>query len=84
MCEMNGAMLFEITHGTGDAFKTQAELYTPTGYFVRCLDIPIPEVLNSEGEALQIRGIEMSNCTFNGHRIGIWLKSDGSCSIGVG
>lgn len=82
VCEMNGKTLFEITHEKGDAFRTQAELYTPSGFFVKSADTPIPQVINSEGQILQIGGISMSECTFEGCRIGIWLKSDGSYAIG--
>ena len=82
VCEMNGQTLFEITHESGDAFRTQAELYTPTGFFIKSTDTPIPQVINSNGETLQIGGINMSGCTISGCRIGIWLKSDGSCAVG--
>ena len=82
VCEMNGKTLFEIAHQTGDAFRTQAELYTPTGYFVKSTDSPTPQIIDKTGHALQVGGIQMSHCTFSGCRIGIWLKSDGTCSIG--
>ncbi len=82
VCEMNGQILFEIAHEKGDAFRTQAELYTPTGIFVKSTDSPTPEVINSDGNALKIGGATMSQCTFQNCRIGIWLKSDGSCSLG--
>jgi len=82
VCEMDGQTLFEIAHEKGDAFRTQAELYTPTGFFVKCTDLPTPQVFNSEGNELQIGGATISQCTFQGCRIGIWLKSDGSCSLG--
>ncbi len=83
VCKMGNKTLFEIYHEAGDAFRTHAELYTPNGFFVKTSDVPIPEVISKTGEALQIGGIVMSQCTFKGCRIGIWLKSDGSCSIGV-
>jgi len=83
VCKMGNKTLFEIYHEAGDAFRTQAELYTPNGFFVKTSDTPMPEVINKTGEALRIGGIVMSNNTFVGSRIGIWLKSDGSCSIGV-
>ncbi len=82
VCEMNGQTLFEIFHESGDSFRTHAELYTPNGCFVKSHDAPMPEVIKSSGEALQIGGIIMSNNTFSGCRVGIWLKSDGSCAIG--
>jgi hypothetical protein len=83
VCEMNGKTLFEIAHEKGDAFRTQAELYTPTGFFVKSTDTPIPQVIDSDGKVLKIGGIQMTNCTFDGSRIGIWLKSDGSYGLGI-
>lgn len=82
VCEMDGKTLFEIYHEKGDAFRAHAELYTPTGYFVKSSDAPIPVVINNDGQALKIGGTTMSGNTIKGLRIGIWLKSDGSCSIG--
>jgi hypothetical protein len=82
ICEMDGKTLFEITHQTGDSFRTQAELYTPTGYFVKSTNSPTPQIIDKTGKALQVGGISMSQCSFVGCRIGIWLKSDGSCLIG--
>lgn len=82
VCEMNGKTLFEIFHGVGDSFRATAELYAPKGYFIKSHDAPMPEVIKSNGETLQIGGIHMSNNTFSGCRIGIWLKSNGSCAIG--
>jgi len=83
ICKMGNKTLFEIYHETGDAFRTHAELYTPNGFFVKTSDAPMPQVINKTGEALQIGGIVMSHNTFANLRIGIWLKSDGSCLIGV-
>ncbi|WP_404363190.1 hypothetical protein [Marinobacter sp.] len=82
VCEMDGKTLFEIYHEKGDAFRAQAELYTPTGFFVKSTDSPMPQVINTDGNALQIGGMVMSGNMFSGCRIGIWLKSDGSCSLG--
>lgn len=82
VCEMNGRTVFEIFHEAGDAFTTHAELHTPTGCFVKSHDAPLPDVISATGEALEVGGIHMSNNLFVGCRIGIWLKSDGSCAIG--
>ena len=83
VCKMGNRTLFEIFHDTDTSFRTHAELYTPHGYLVKTSDIPIPQVFMKSGEPLKIGGIIMSNNTINGFRIGIWLKSDGSCTIGV-
>ena len=82
VCEMAGKTLFEVFHQKGDAFRIQAELSTPSGYFVKMLDDPTPSVIKSDGQSLQVGGIMMSGNLFQGCRIGIWLKSDGSCAIG--
>ena len=81
-CELDGRTLFEIAHQKGDAFKAQAELYTPTGYFIKSTDAALPSLLKSDGTALNVGGLKMTNCSFSGVRIGIWLQSSGSISIG--
>ena len=83
VCKMGNKTLFEIYHEVGDAFRTHAELHTPNGFFVKTSDAPMPEVIGKTGEALQVGGNFISDSTFVGCRIGIWLKSNGSCSIGV-
>lgn len=83
VCTMDQQTLFEIQQQTGDSFKTTAELYTPDGYFVKCTDAPTPSLIDTKGNSLNIGGIIMSGNTFSGCRIGIWLKQNGSCMIGV-
>ncbi len=82
-CTLDNQTLFEIHHQKGDSFKAYAELYTPEGYFVKCTDQPVPVVINANNQTLHIGGIIMQGNTFQGCRIGVWLKKDGSCSIGV-
>ncbi len=81
-CELDGKTLFEIAHQSGDAFKVQAELYTPTGYFIKSTDADLPSLLKADGTALSVEGIRMTNCSFSGVRIGVWLHSNGSIGIG--
>jgi len=83
VCTMDKQTLFEIQQQTGDAFKTTAEIYTPDGYFVKCSDSPSPQLIDTTGNELKIGGMIMSGNTFNGCQIGIWLRKDGSCSIGI-
>jgi hypothetical protein len=80
---MDKHTLFEIQQQTGDAFKTTAELYTPDGYFVKCSDAPTPHLIDTKGSELKIGGMIMSGNMISGFRVGIWLRRDGSCSIGV-
>lgn len=82
VCELDGRTLFEIAHQQGNAFKAQAELSTPTGYFVKSTAADLPSLLKSDGPALNVGGIKMTNCSFSGVRIGIWLQSNGSIGIG--
>jgi hypothetical protein len=81
-CELDGKTLFEIAHQSGDAFKVQAELYTPTGYFIKSTDADLPSLMKADGTALNVGGIRMTNCSFSGVRIGVWLHSNGSIGIG--
>jgi hypothetical protein len=83
VCTMDKKTLFEIQQQTGDAFKTTAELYTPDGYFVKCTDAPAPHLIDTKGSELKIGGMIMSGNTISGFQIGIWLRRDGSCAIGV-
>jgi hypothetical protein len=83
VCSMNKQTLFEIEQGTGNSFKATAELYTPDGYFVKCTDSPTPNLIDTNGDAIRMGGIIMSGNTFNGCKVGIWLKKNGSCAIGV-
>lgn len=82
VCEVAGKTAFEVFHQEGDAFRIQAELSTPSGYFVKMADVPAPILLKADGQALQVGGIHMSGNMFQGCRIGVWLKSDGSLAIG--
>ncbi len=83
VCKMENRTLFEIHHEPGDAFRTKAELYTPTGCFVKCSDAHTPEVLTGDGSPLKIGGMIMSHCSIQNMSIGVLIKSDGSLAIGV-
>lgn len=48
-----------------------AELHTPTGYFVNSHDNPLPDVISTTGNALQIGGLHMVGNIISGFRIGI-------------
>ncbi len=83
ICSLDGKVMFELSHGVGDSFKADAELYTPDGYFVKCTDAPKPELFDLSGSAIQIGGITMIGNVIQNMSIGIWLRKDGSCAIGV-
>ena len=83
ICSLDNKVIFELTHGVGDAFTASAELYTPDGCFVKCTDAPGLELFDLVGDAIQVGGITVTNSTFQNHAIGILLRKDGSCAIGV-
>jgi hypothetical protein len=83
VCSLENRVLFELSHGVGDAFKATAELYAPDGYFIKCTDSPKPELINLAGNALRVGGVTMIGNVFQNLSIGIWLRTDGSCAIGV-
>ena len=84
ICSLDNKVMFELTHGVGNAFKADAELYTPDGYFVKCSDTPKPELFDLKGNAIKVGGITMIGNVFQNLSVGIWLRKDGSCAIGVG
>ncbi|TRW48070.1 hypothetical protein FM042_10450 [Aliidiomarina halalkaliphila] len=83
VCRLGGQTLFEIRREGAAALKTAAELYTPTGHFVRYAGVE-PALINNDGQSLQIGGMIMTGNTITGCRIGVWIKSDGSIGIGCG
>lgn len=48
------------------------------------ISVPNPELFDLSGSAIQIGGITMAGNVFKNLSIGIWLRKDGSCAIGVG
>lgn len=83
ICSLDNKVMFELTHGIGDAFKANAELYAPDGYFVKCTDAPKPELFDLRGNAIQIGGVTMIGNVFHNLSIGIWIRKNGSLAIGV-
>ncbi len=84
ICSLENKVILELSHGVGDVFKANAELYAPDGYFVKCSDAPKPELFDLAGSAIRVGGVTMSGCVFQNLSVGIWLRKDGSCAIGVG
>ena len=83
ICLLDDKVMFELTHGVGDAFTASAELFTPDGRFVKLTDAPGLDFFDTKGGAIQVGGIVMSGNTFENLSIGIWLRENGACSIGV-
>jgi len=84
LCSLENRVLFELSHGVGEAFKANAELYAPDGYFVKCTDSPKPELIDLTGTAMRVGGVTMIGNVFQNLSVGIWLRKDGSCALGVG
>lgn len=82
VCKLGNRTVFEIHHQPGDAFRAHAELHTPDGYFVKSADT-FPQVINKTGTSLAIGGMIMSHSRFANVRIGVWIRSNGSCALGV-
>lgn len=81
VCKLGGTTLFEIRREGPASLKTAAELYTPRGFFVKYSNAT-PSLVDSKGGALQVGGMIMQGNMFSGCRIGVWLKSNGSISLG--
>lgn len=84
VCTVAGRTAFEIHYQQGEAFRMQAELNSPTGYLVKVDDAPKPQLYSASGEALQVGGLTMLGNVIQNARIGVWIRSNGSVSIGVG
>lgn len=86
VCKLGGQILFEISRTEAAALKTEAELYTPDGRFIRCnnnLDAGLPSGLFNGEDQLQLGSIIMRGCHFSGCRKGIVFRSDGSVGMGA-
>ena len=83
ICSLENKVMFELSHGVGEEFKADAELYAPDGCFVKCSDSPKPELFDVQGNAIKVGGITMIGNVFQNLSVGIWLRKDGSCAIGV-
>lgn len=77
--ELNGQTLYELRRTNAAALKAEAELFSPTGQFVRChSSIEVSSVI--EPKPFQLGGLTMSNNIIAGAKIGI-LVDEGSVSI---
>ena len=81
VCKLGGQVMFEIVRDEAASLKTRAELYAPDGYFIKCTESPQPELYDTSGGALQVRGVTMVGNRFEGCRIGIRVGKDGSVGI---
>ncbi|MBW2062479.1 MAG: hypothetical protein JRI95_13100 [Deltaproteobacteria bacterium] len=84
ICSLENKVMFELSHGVGESFKADAELYAPDGYFIKCSDAPKPELFVLTGNGIKVGEVTMFGNVFQNVSVGIWLRKDGSCAIGVG
>ena len=75
--------IFEISVYPGDRFKIEAELFSNTGYLVRCHDMPLIEQFRVSDGATIVSNILMSGNLLVGCKVGLWLKSDGTLIFGA-
>ena len=83
ICSFENRVMFELSHGVGEAFKADAELYASDGYLVKCSDTPNPELFDLTGNSIKVGVLEFTGCAFQDLPVGIWLRKDGFCAIGV-
>lgn len=84
VCEMGSQTLFEIRRVDPAALKTQAELHTPLGTFIKATDqgLDLFEKMNTQG-ALKLGNLFVSNSTFNNCDVGIRIRKDGKIGLCV-
>jgi len=83
VCTVEGRTAFEIHQQSGEAFRTEAELYTPDGRLVKAHDSPELDLIDTDGQALEVGGLTMKNTTIQNMGIGVWIHSDGGLEVGV-
>jgi hypothetical protein len=84
VCELAGKTIFELIREDAAALRIRAELHTPDGSFVKCADKELAGyVLKPDAQRLEIGGLMMINSMIQGSKIGVWIRTDGSVSVGV-
>ena len=84
VCELDGHTLFEIRRKEAAALRTEAELFTPDGRFIRSNKDHFPsELISADKSSLTIGGCVMIGNIITGFPIGVLIDSRGSISIGA-
>lgn len=84
ICELDGQVLFELRRKEAAALRTEAELFTPDGRFLKTNSKGMPaNLVQATGSQLQIHGMTMEGNLVDHCRIGILIRRDGSLTIGV-
>ncbi|HET6428663.1 MAG TPA: hypothetical protein VFJ30_09660 [Phycisphaerae bacterium] len=85
VCELAGRPVFEIARAEAAALKTQAELYTPDGAFVRCTNTDVlGHVLSDQRKPLTIGDVAMMNMSIADSPIGILVRRTGRIQLCAG
>jgi hypothetical protein len=84
VCKLGNQTLFEITRVEAAALKTQAELYTNDGNFVRINDNSATALFKADAVQIGSSTIIVRGNHVVGAKIGIWVRSDGSVRLGQG
>jgi hypothetical protein len=80
VCTLENQTIFEIKITQPNALKASAELYTPTCFFIKYMNASA-SLARPNGEPLQLNCTSITRNTFDGYKIGVWVKSNGSISI---
>lgn len=83
VCEMGGTTVFELVRCGAAALKTQAELYTNDGAFLKWSEELLGGTIKRGDERLQIGTLRMERFTVRGSRIGLLVTRDGGVQISV-
>ena len=76
VCELDGQTIFEIRRKDAAALKTQAELFTPDGRFLKSNEQGVPSsLISADGTALRVGTNIMVGCRFQSCRVGIHISS---------
>lgn len=76
VCELDGQTIFEVRRKDAVALKTQAELFTPDGRFLKSNEQGVPSSLISpDGSALRVGTNIMVGCRLQRCRVGIHISS---------
>ena len=76
VCELDGQTVFEVYRKDAAALKTQAELFTPDGRFLKSNEHGVPtNLISSDGASLRIGTNILSGCRMQNCRVGIHISS---------
>ncbi len=80
VCELDGKTLFEVRREAAAAIAITAELYSPSGIFVRSTaTLPFGSFSR---DGTEIGNVMFSNNTLKGCRIAYWIKTNGDLEFG--